>query len=82
LAAATAKHDGENCSLPAGFPKVIVSPTAWTGADFNNSHGQERYILILSEGEVKELKQACRKFEGMFAHECLYCERIMIMIPP
>ncbi|PMD57402.1 Clavaminate synthase-like protein [Hyaloscypha bicolor E] len=52
-------------TLPAGFPKSIVSPTAWTGTDFDNDQNQERYILVLNEGDVKELEQACRNFEGL-----------------
>jgi hypothetical protein len=55
----------ENCSLPAGFPKSIASPTAWTGADFENDQSQERYSLLLNEAYITELEQACHDFEGM-----------------
>lgn len=52
----------KNSGIPTGFPKCIVSPTAWTGADFENGEGRERYSLVLDEAEVVEIEQACDKF--------------------
>jgi hypothetical protein len=63
------KPDQENSGIPAGFPKSIVSPTAWTGADFENDPGRERYTLRLNEAQIKELEQACRNFKGMFVRK-------------
>jgi hypothetical protein len=54
----------ENGGIPAGFPKLIVSPTAWTGADFENNLGRERYTLKLNEALINELEQACDNFKG------------------
>jgi hypothetical protein len=64
-ATAINEHGRENCSLPAGFPKSIASPSAWTGADFENDQSRERYSLLLTDAHVAELEQACHKVEGM-----------------
>jgi hypothetical protein len=61
--------DRENRRMPAGFPKLIVSPTAWTGVDFENDPGTERYTLRLDEAQVKELEQACHTFKGAFVRK-------------
>ena len=52
--------------MPAGFPKSIVSTAAWTGADFENGPGLERYTLRLDEAQITELEQACQTFKGKF----------------
>lgn len=67
--AATNEAGRENCSLPPGFPKSIVSPTAWTGADIENDPSQERYSLIFNEADIEELEKACEYFKGMFARD-------------
>jgi hypothetical protein len=59
-------------SIPAGFPKSIISPTAWTGANFNFEHdpSQERYRLTLNEAQIMELEQACHNFKGSLVRPC------------
>jgi len=52
-------------TLPAGFPKFVVSPTAWSGADIKNDPSPERCTLILTQDQITELEQACSKFQGM-----------------
>jgi len=52
-------------TLPTGFPKSIVSKTAWTGVDINNDPAPERYTLTLNQHQIAEVEQACRKFQGM-----------------
>jgi hypothetical protein len=64
--ATIAERDRMNNSLPAGFPKTVVSPTAWTGADFENDPSRERYTLTLNQAQIMELEQACHNFEGTF----------------
>jgi hypothetical protein len=64
---ALANPIAKKVSLPAGFPSSIDTPAAWSGVDFENGQNQESYVLTLTEGEVKELEQACRNFQGMFA---------------
>jgi hypothetical protein len=58
--------------IPAGFPKSIISPTAWTGADFDFEHdpSQERYRLTLNEAQIMELEQACHNFKGSLVRPC------------
>jgi hypothetical protein len=68
--------------LPAGFPSSIVTPAAWTGADFENGQNQDRYILILHEGDVKELEQACRNFQGMFVQYCPHNSSLSMIVSP
>jgi hypothetical protein len=64
---APANPIAKKVSLPAGFPSSIATPAAWSGVDFENGQNQDSYVLTLTEGEVKELEQACRNFQGMFA---------------
>jgi hypothetical protein len=69
---AITEPDRENGGIPAGFPKSIVSPTAWTGADFENDPGRERYTLSLNDVQINELEQACHNFKGTFVRK-LHC---------
>lgn len=70
--ATVAERDRMNNSLPAGFPKTVVSPTAWTGADFENDPSRERYTLTLNQAQIMELEQACHNFEGLnLSLECV-----------
>ncbi|KAG4442198.1 hypothetical protein IFR05_002308 [Cadophora sp. M221] len=62
---ATVPADSERNTLPAGFPKSIVSETAWTGTDIKNDPTPERYILTLNQDQVAELEEACRKFREL-----------------
>jgi hypothetical protein len=64
--AAIPEPDHENNRVPAGFPKSIISPTAWTGADFANGLGRQRYTLTLNDAQITELEQACNNFKGAF----------------
>lgn len=54
----------QDSSIPAGFPQSIVSPAAWTGADFENGEGRGHYSLALDDAQVREIEQACEKFKG------------------
>jgi hypothetical protein len=51
--------------IPAGFPTSVVSSAAWTGSDFENGQGRERFTLALDEFDLKEIEQACKKFQGV-----------------
>jgi len=58
--------------IPKGFPKVIVSPSAWTGVDFSDESQRERCNLVLDESYIKELEQACMKFEGLSSSKIIH----------
>jgi len=55
--------DRDSC-IPAGLPQSIVSPTAWTGADFENGEGRQRYSIALDDAQIREIEEACEKFKG------------------
>lgn len=63
--AAIREPDRENNFVPSGFPKSIISPTAWTGADFANDTGRQRNTLTLNDAQITELEQACDNFKEL-----------------
>lgn len=56
--------DRGKLGLPTRFPKSIISPTAWTAADFENDSNRERYTLALDADQIEEIEQACRHFNA------------------
>ncbi|PVH70324.1 Clavaminate synthase-like protein [Cadophora sp. DSE1049] len=62
---ATVQTGDQTNTLPAGFPKSVVSPTAWSGADIKKDPSPERYTLTLTQDQITELEQACSKFQGL-----------------
>jgi hypothetical protein len=70
---ATTEFDRGKGGIPAGYPKSIASPTAWSGADFEEGEKCGRCSLILDETEIEELEEACRKFKGKLDVEPVYC---------
>jgi hypothetical protein len=57
------EHDDNN-SLPAGFPKSIASPTAWSGAELTHDRDAERYSIALTDVHISEIEKACNGFKG------------------
>lgn len=47
--------------LPAGFPSVVESQRAWTGAAFED---EDTFIVHLSETDVQEIESALLQFLG------------------
>lgn len=50
--------------LPAGFPKQLNTPSAWTGEDLKDD--PSKYIVELSTEDIAEAEQAVKSFQGTF----------------
>lgn len=56
-----ARRGSHSQDLPEGYPKDILGPRCWTGSDFND---ESKYIVHLSQKDVREVEQALRYFIG------------------